>query len=152
MDILEAVTLAARLHGGQVDKAGEPYIGHCFRVMLRLPGDAAPSTRIAALLHDTIEDCGVDGEALALFGVPPASIRLIECLTHRDGEPYVQYISRIADYGAPAIQVKRADIEDNLDRTRLGALPPDMRKRLLLKYTTALRQMSVHGGARRPKT
>ena len=41
MTVIEAVSLAARLHGAQTDKLGEPYLGHLVRVMLRLPADAS---------------------------------------------------------------------------------------------------------------
>jgi hypothetical protein len=56
MRLLDAVTLAAKLHDGQRDKNGEPYIAHCVRVMLRLPPNASLDEKIAALLHDAVED------------------------------------------------------------------------------------------------
>ena len=36
MQVLDAYQLAARLHTGQTDKAGRPYIEHLTRVMLRV--------------------------------------------------------------------------------------------------------------------
>jgi hypothetical protein len=54
MSTLEhAIALAACAHAGQVDKAGQPYILHPLRVMLRLSG---ADERIVAVLHDVVED------------------------------------------------------------------------------------------------
>jgi len=39
--IERACGIAARLHAGQVDKLGEPYLGHCERVAAKLHDDEA---------------------------------------------------------------------------------------------------------------
>lgn len=52
MSTLErAIEIAALAHAGQVDKAGEPYILHPLRVMLRVSGT---HERMAAVLHDVV--------------------------------------------------------------------------------------------------
>lgn len=48
-----AIEIVAKAHTGQHDKAGQPYILHPLRVMLRVQGD---SERIVAVLHDVVED------------------------------------------------------------------------------------------------
>jgi len=48
-----AVAIAAQAHAGQRDKAGEPYILHPLRVMLRMATD---ELQIVAVLHDVLED------------------------------------------------------------------------------------------------
>ena len=53
--IAGAIQFAARLHHGQKDKAGAPYILHPLRVMLACKTE---DERIVAVLHDTVEDCG----------------------------------------------------------------------------------------------
>ena len=55
--LTDAIMLACAAHRGQVDKAGAPYILHSLRVMLAVTGE---DQRIAAVLHDVVEDCGVD--------------------------------------------------------------------------------------------
>ncbi len=51
----KARILAERVHAGQVDKAGLPYVGHLERVASYVdPAD--PLAQTAALLHDSIED------------------------------------------------------------------------------------------------
>ena len=53
-----------RAHAGQVRKDGRtPYVAHCFRVTMTVRdvfGCTDPVCLCAALLHDTIEDTGVD--------------------------------------------------------------------------------------------
>src|SRR5260370_39001723 len=52
----DAIALAMKAHLGQKDKAGEPYILHPLRVMFRLGWDAPEAAKIAAVLHDVVED------------------------------------------------------------------------------------------------
>ena len=63
--IEDAVALAARAHRGQVDKAGECYIFHPLRVMMRF--EDAPA-RIVAVLHDLLEDTTVTADDLRQSG------------------------------------------------------------------------------------
>lgn len=49
----DAVSIAARAHRGQTDKAGAPYLLHPLRMMLRMDTEAA---MMAAVLHDVVED------------------------------------------------------------------------------------------------
>lgn len=137
MSVAEAVGLAMRLHAGQVDKAGEPYWQHCARVRARLPDDATDDEKVAALLHDTIEDCGETVESLGGRGVAPGALTIIESLTRREGERYSEFIERIARSGAPTIRVKLADIADNSDPLRLARLDQATRERLTRKYDAA---------------
>lgn len=135
MDILQAVTLAARLHGLQVDKCGDPYVAHCVRVMLRLPACASDTERIAAVLHDVFED--VPDARLSTHGVPLRAIQMVRALTRREGESYDDYIIRVAK-AEWARRIKIADLQDNLDPSRLGRLPEGVRERLRAKYAKAL--------------
>jgi len=58
--------IASRMHAGQVDKLGEPYVGHCERVAARLDNDEA---KVVALLHDVLEDTGMpESDLRAIFG------------------------------------------------------------------------------------
>jgi hypothetical protein len=42
----------------------------------------------------------------------------LDCLTHREGEPYSDYVQRIR-LNSTAVKVKLADFEDNMDVKRL---------------------------------
>jgi len=48
----KAIKIAIEAHSGQVDKGGNPYILHPFRVMLNVSDKA----KVAAVLHDVVED------------------------------------------------------------------------------------------------
>ena len=137
MSTLErAIAIAAEAHAGQVDKAGKPYILHPLRVMLRLE---TAEERIAAVLHDIVEDCGWSIDDLGAAGFSPTVLRAVESLTRKDGESYDAFVARAA---ADPIgrRVKLADLEDNtrLSRTilRPEQLPRDLNRvrRYLLSY------------------
>ena len=78
----EAIAIAARAHAGQVDKARQPYILHPLKVMLRLQ---ATDERIAAVLHDVVEDTPITLDDLRAAGFSPAVITAVDALTKRPG-------------------------------------------------------------------
>ena len=115
MNIVEhAIALAARAHAGRLDKAGVPYIFHPIRVMLRMTTD---DERIAAVLHDVVEDCGWTLEQLASEGFSSIVIEAVDALTKRPGEDYEAFVLRAAA-NAIARKVKLADLADNSDPQR----------------------------------
>jgi (p)ppGpp synthase/HD superfamily hydrolase len=122
MSTLErAIALAATVHSGQRDKAGAPYILHPLRMMLKMN---TLETQMAAVLHDVMEDCGVTRALLAHEGFPTAVIDAVEALSKKivDGaeEPYEEFIRRAA-LNPIARRVKLADLEDNMDLSRIPA-------------------------------
>lgn len=133
MSTLEkAISIAAEAHAGQTDKAGAPYILHPLRVMMRVVGDQA---RIAAVLHDLVEDTPWTLDDLRNEGFAEAVIAAIDGLTRREGEAYLDFCRRAAA-DPLARQVKLADVEDNLDPDRVAALPEENRS-LLDRYQKA---------------
>src|SRR5687767_2629355 len=78
-----AIAIAAQAHAGQVDKAGQPYILHPLRVMLRL---ATEEERIVGVLHDVVEDTPVSLQQLRDEGFSESVLSAVEALTKRDGE------------------------------------------------------------------
>lgn len=72
--LLQAASFAARKHTNQKRKgaAGEPYINHPLEVanlIANVGGVDDADVLIAAMLHDTVEDCGVTrGEIANAFG------------------------------------------------------------------------------------
>lgn len=79
--IEDAYAFAAKKHEGQFRKSGDPYITHCLGVgMILAQMQTSPTTIIAGLLHDTIEDTGTTREEIAQnFGEEVAF--LVEGLT-----------------------------------------------------------------------
>jgi (p)ppGpp synthase/HD superfamily hydrolase len=113
-------------HRGQRDKAGQPYILHPLRVMMRLESDAE---RTVAMLHDVVEDTPWTLERLREAGYPEDVLRALDALTRRDGETYEAFIERLRP-DALARRVKLADLEDNMDVRRLTAVTPKDAERL----------------------
>lgn len=134
MSTLErAIALAAEAHAGMVDKAGAPYILHPLRVMLRVADERA---RIAAVLHDVVEDTEWTLERLREEGFDPEVLAAVDALTRRNGEDYYDFCRRAAQHPIARI-VKRADIEDNLDLSRIPDPSPEDHVRIE-RYRRAL--------------
>jgi len=114
-ELSRAISLAATAFSGKVDKAGKPYILHLIRVMMAVPDQLKP----AAVLHDIIEDCSEYSlHHLYNKGFSKRTVETIHCLTHRINESYEQYIARVS-FKVDAIKIKIADLEDNMDLSRL---------------------------------
>jgi len=134
----EAVSLAAKKHARQTDKAGEPYLGHLLRVADRLDDETA---RIVAVLHDILEDTDTTEDELRACGVDDEIIDAVRVLTHRKHVSNDDYLQAIAKHPL-ARRVKLADLADNSDPVRLARLPEETRTRLESKYRYAIEQLS----------
>ncbi|HEX9996871.1 MAG TPA: HD domain-containing protein [Abditibacterium sp.] len=117
----DALIFAAQKHRGQTDKAGAPYILHPLRVMGNLGRNASENERIAALLHDVVEDCGVSLEDLRAMGFDEEIVIAVDALTKRDDEKadYMKAIRRVAE-NPIARRVKIGDLTDNSDISRIA--------------------------------
>ncbi|MBQ7102516.1 MAG: GTP pyrophosphokinase [Anaerotignum sp.] len=111
----KARRIAEEAHQGQADKGGMPYILHPVRVMQNCETE---EEKITALLHDVLEDSDYTLEELRKEGFSEEILNALICLTHREGEDYMDYIERIC--GNPlAVRVKYADLQDNMDLSRI---------------------------------
>ena len=111
----DAILLAVSAHRGRKDKAGEVYILHPLRVMLRMKTEEEGTV---AVLHDVIEDTNYSVKDLRKAGYSQKILRSLDYLTRRDHEEYDQFIRRVKR-DPLARKVKIADIEDNLDLARI---------------------------------
>lgn len=142
-----AIAIAVAAHAGTVDKAGAPYILHPLRVMLRLPDTLA---RIVGVLHDVVEDHGDiwPESRLRELGFGDDVLDALRSVTKRADEEaakgapyeeklacYLRFVRRAAAHPVGR-RVKLADLDDNLDITRLpGVSEKDARH--LDKYLAA---------------
>ena len=113
----QAISLAAKQHEGQVDKANAPYILHPLRVMLNVP---TIEHKIVAVLHDILEDTETTIEELYQFGFQEHIIDAIVALTKKQGETRLEAAQR-ARQNPIARVVKLADINDNMDLSRISS-------------------------------
>lgn len=137
----DAVAIAARAHRGQQDKAGAPYLLHPLRMMLRMETEAA---MMAAVLHDVVEDTEWTLARLREAGFTEEVLEAVDCLTHREGESYQEFVERVRT-NPIARQVKIADLEDNMNVRRMNQLGPKELERLE-KYHRAWRVLTGAGG------
>lgn len=114
-DVEAAKALATRLHAGQVDKSGQPYIGHPGRVAARLED---PEAQVVAWLHDTVEDTSLTlAEVEARFGADTAAA--VDAVTRRSDETWSDYIDRVQAHPL----ARRVKISDLIDNSNLSRLP-----------------------------
>jgi len=129
----DAIALAAQAHRGQVDKGGEIYLFHPLRLAMRLQGEPE---RMAAVLHDVVEDTELSLQQLRDLGYPPTVVDAVDALTRREHESYEAFILRAGAHPVARV-VKVADIEDNLDLSRIAAPGPRDEERMV-RYRAAL--------------
>lgn len=134
----DAISLAVRVHAGQSDRAGQPYILHVLRVTSRVYDLTA---QMVAVLHDVVEDTPVTLEELRLMGYPEQVVEAIDSLSRRDGEGYDAYIERLS-VNPLAVRVKLSDLQDHLDLRRSGELTPGDLERVG-RYRRAYRRLTT---------
>ena len=94
-----------------------------------------------AVLHDVVEDCGVSFDDLRTFGMTERVISGVRALTRQNGETYDQFIERLAG-DRDALLVKREDLRDNSDLTRLkGVTEKDVAR--MQKYMRAFKRVDA---------
>lgn len=113
-----AFSIAQSAHMNQKDRGGMPYLLHPIRVSQKC---RTCESKIAALLHDVVEDGSINLDYLRLKEIPERVVNAVDSLTRRKNESYKDYIIRIS-LDPIAIEVKIADLEDNMDISRLDRL------------------------------
>ena len=128
-NVYDAKRLATAAHGDQLDKSGQPYIGHPARVAARTRRHGGDDDiEIVAWLHDVVEDTDVTLDMIEQqFG--PRIAQAVGAITRRPDDEGDAYYHRVAG-NRIALAVKRSDIEDNLDPRRTEKLDPATARRL----------------------
>lgn len=139
-DIEEAIRIAVEAHRGQKDRAGAPYILHPLRMLFRVQTDAE---RMAAALHDVVEDTAWTLDDLRSRGFSDDVVDAVDHLTRREEETYETFVERAASHPV-ARRVKIADLEDNMDVRRTGSVSPDDAERLN-RYLRAWQRLTADG-------
>lgn len=111
----KALKIAVKAHEGQVDKGGNPYILRPVWVALHFDDD---EKRVAALLHDVVEDSDITLDDLKNEGLPNKVIEALDCLTRKKNESYFDYIFRNSKNHI-AKSVKYYDLIHNADLSRI---------------------------------
>ena len=102
-----------------------------------------PVEQMAAVLHDAIEDTDLTIDELVRAGYSASVVAAIDCLTHRSGESYAEYIERVAD-NEIARRVKVEDNNENLTNNLRSPSNPGNAERIE-HYRRALRRLRSNG-------
>ena len=115
--IYKALEISLELFKENTDKGGFPYMLHLLYVYKHV---YTKEEKIIALLHDVIEDKKVTKEDLLDIGFPSKIVEDVSILTRMDHMDYKDYIDNIIKKGSKeALEVKLADLKNNIDLTRI---------------------------------
>lgn len=130
----KALQIAVDAHFNVLDKGGHSYILHPLRIAMRLRTQDEELMSIA-VMHDVMEDSNVTFEDLLAYGFSERVVGTCRLLTHQKGISYSDYIDSLR-YNIDALKVKREDLRDNSDITRLkGVTEKDIAR--MVKYQHA---------------
>ena len=135
--LIHAIHIAIDAHGKQKDRVGQPYIGHCFRVM---SAGHTLEEKIAGVLHDILEDTKWTIAALFFEGFSEEVVDAVHTLTKLENEDYNHYLERVMKNNL-ALRVKLNDLTDNMDLRRLKVLSDDDVERMR-KYLDAYKKLT----------
>lgn len=112
----KAIEIALEAHKSQKDKCGCAYILHPLRVAHHFSDD---KHFITAVLHDVLEDGDdiVRDKLICSLREDKDILEALELLNHKKGVPYMEYIKDMF-HNKLAIEVKLADLKDNMDKNR----------------------------------
>ena len=123
--VVFASQLALEKHAGQLDKGGNPYVGHIFQVRDCLK---TKEEKTVGVLHDIVEDTLMTLDDLKkLF--PLEIVKAIDAVTRIKNEKFKEsdenYFNRIIK-NKIAINVKIQDLINNMDLFRLNKNIPSL--------------------------
>lgn len=111
----KAIAIALRVHEGQTDRYGQPYILHPLFVMLQMESEAEMT---AAVLHDVIEDSETTLADLREEGFSDEVLEAVRLMTHDEADSYKAYVRRLKP-NPMARKIKLADLRHNMDIRRM---------------------------------
>ena len=115
--VYKALEISSILFENDTDKGGRPYFLHLLYVYSNV---FTIDEKVVALLHDVIEDKDVTKEDLLDIGFPLKIVSDVEILTRVKPKDYNDYIDDIVNKGSKeALEVKLADLKNNIDLTRI---------------------------------
>ncbi len=133
-DYERAYKLVSILFKDKTDKEGEPYIHHLERVSNKLTNE---NTKIAGLLHDTVEDTDLTFEDLRNLNFNEEIITLVKLVTNNpiSTQTYHDKITSIIESNnVEAIKLKYSDMSDNYNKERINKLNQKQKDYLTNKY------------------
>lgn len=113
-----AVRIAAKVHKGQVDRFGHPFLMHVMRVTTH---GKDVDEQILGALHDVLERSDITVADLREKGFPDHVLVALTHISRVPDEDYDGYIDRVA-LNSLAVRVKVHDLADKMDLREVGTL------------------------------
>lgn len=130
--VYKALEIVTVLFENDLDKGGLPYMLHITYVYKHV---FTIEEKVTALLHDIIEDKKVNREDLLEVGFPKKIVDDVSILTRVKPMDYNIYIDNLIKNGSvEALHVKLADLENNIDLTRIKNPTMDDYQRVEKRY------------------
>ena len=120
-----AIRLAAKVHKGQKDRLGKPYILHVMRVMMR---GQDFEEQVLGALHDVLERSTMTSAEILEKGFPPRVVKALDHISRDPEETYEKYIDRVT-LDSLAIRVKMNDLADKMNLLHVEQLDASDMKR-----------------------
>lgn len=138
--IYKALEIVTALFINDVDKGGMPYLLHIMYVYRHV---SSLDEKVVALLHDVIEDKDVSKKDLLEIGFPERIVEDVSSLTRVRPKEYNDYIEDLIKNGSIcALHVKLADLENNMDISRIKNPTIKDYERIERRYTPAYEKIS----------
>lgn len=138
--VYKALEIVTRLFENDEDKGGMPYMLHIIYVYRHV---SSLDEKIVALLHDVIEDKDVSKKDLLDVGFPKNIVEDVSSLTRVRPKEYNDYIEDLIKNGSIcALHVKLADLENNMDISRLKNPTIKDYQRIEKRYNPAYEKIS----------
>jgi len=147
---LKSAVLVRILFKDKKDKAGEPYIGHLFRVSSKM---TTVKGMVAGLLHDVVEDIeNIEFDDLLDIGIPEDVVDALRLVTKEPSMRRLTKVEKLIRYNREidniissgnnlALELKIADMDDNFSRERLEKVSPEELAWFNMKYADNLKKL-----------
>ena len=123
-----------------VDKNNHPYIEHLYNVANNFNDEERYTV---GLLHDILEDTCVSFNDLAILGFRESCLNSVKLLTRDKDMSYKEYIDLIVSTNnTVALDIKLADLKNNMDKDKLNQLDRETQDKLIEKYSYAYDKIS----------
>ena len=141
-DYERALLLVSELFEDIKDKEKKPYINHLIRVSIKLNNK---DTKVAGLLHDTLEDTKVTENDLKKLSFSKETIEIVKLVTNKKNQKYHDKITSILESNnIEAIKLKYSDMQDNYNPERMKDLNILQRNRLKNKYEKEIKRLEEY--------
>lgn len=137
--VMKATIIVTDLFKNDIDKGGNSYLLHLLYVY---SGVNSKEEKTVAFLHDILEEKEVTSSDLIEVGFSEKIVNDVLILTKDKNVSYEEYIDNIIENGSiESIRVKLADLENNMDLTRIKNPKEADHNRINNKYVPAYKKL-----------